>query len=77
MPDKNDKPTAKEQLVNLLLPFAGKDSGFSALVERLDDKQVKKLMLRIIKDIEDETWASTGAQQVIKANINIKIVGDE
>jgi hypothetical protein len=65
--------TAKQQLKTLLSLFNEKDT-INQLVDQLDDKKVKDIADRLLKDIEDEHWPSTGAQQTIKATININVV---
>jgi hypothetical protein len=65
--------TAKQQLKTLLSLFNEKDT-INQLVDQLDDKKIKDIADRLLKDIEDEHWASTGAQQTIKATININVV---
>ncbi|UPT66912.1 MAG: hypothetical protein M0D57_21205 [Sphingobacteriales bacterium JAD_PAG50586_3] len=66
--------TAKQQLKDLLSTFNEKKSNIEQLVDTLDDKKVKDIADRLLKDIEDEHWASTGATQTIQATINVKVV---
>lgn len=70
---KIDYDAARAQLKSLLSIFNEKDT-IQQLVDQLDDKKVKEITGRLLKDIEDEHWASTGAQQTIKATINVNVV---
>ena len=68
-----DNTTAKQQLHNILLPYASDAANLTNLIGKLDDKKLKKLLERLLKEVEDDAWSSTGAQQTIKATINVKI----
>jgi hypothetical protein len=68
-----DNTTAKQQLHTILLPYASDSANLTNLIDKLDDKKLKKLLERLLKEVEDDAWSSTGAQQTIKATINVKI----
>ena len=68
-----DNATAKQQLHTILLPYASDAANLTNLIDKLDDKKLKKLLERLLKEVEDDAWSSTGAQQTIKATINVKI----
>jgi hypothetical protein len=74
MPIKNENATAKKQLADLLMQVPAGNNTITDLIESLDDKKIKQILLRLVKDIQDEHWSSTGAQQTIQATINIEVV---
>jgi hypothetical protein len=55
------------------LPVAQNKEEMPALINKLTTKQLTKLLDGFVTAIEDDAWSSTGAQQTIKATINVKI----
>ena len=76
MPDTKKDTALKEQVAQLLQPFAG-NSDMPALLSKIDKKQLTALLEGLANDIQNEIWASTGKQQIIAAQININIVGKD
>lgn len=71
---KINESTAKEQLIALLLPVNPNNEELPVLVDKLNAKQLTKLLNEFVTAIEDVHWAGSGAQQTINATLKFTLV---